>query len=221
MGNNVGAGDVDIDIGHLVRSIARKWWLVLGVSLAAGAGAYVWATTATPLYRAETRLLIEPRESVFTRPADNVDTSLDSEGVSSQVEVISSSQLLQEVARELDLASLEEFSAKPSALQRLLVRLGLARDPGEIPTEEVVLMSLREKLDVYRVENSRVIVISFSSADPDLAEVRVVMLTARSDFTDKQEGLRAGADDYIVKPVRLAELGQKVERNLEARGREG
>lgn len=169
MGNNVGAGDVDIDIGHLVRSIARKWWLVLGVSLAAGAGAYVWATTATPLYRAETRLLIEPRESVFTRPADNVDTSLDSEGVSSQVEVISSSQLLQEVARELDLASLEEFSAKPSALQRLLVRLGLARDPGEIPTEEVVLMSLREKLDVYRVENSRVIVISFSSADPDLA----------------------------------------------------
>lgn len=56
---------------------------------------------------------------------------------------------------------------------------------------------------------------------PDFSDVRVVMLTARSDFSDKQEGLRAGADDYIVKPVRLAELGQKVERNLEARGREG
>lgn len=54
---------------------------------------------------------------------------------------------------------------------------------------------------------------------PEFSDVRVVMLTARSDFTDKQEGLRAGADDYIVKPIRLDELGQKVERNLEARER--
>jgi DNA-binding response OmpR family regulator len=54
---------------------------------------------------------------------------------------------------------------------------------------------------------------------PDFGDVRVVMLTARSDFTDKQEGLRAGADDYIVKPIRLQELGDKVARNLQARER--
>lgn len=55
----------------------------------------------------------------------------------------------------------------------------------------------------------------------EFAGTRVVMLTARSDFTDKQEGLRAGADDYIVKPIRLQELGDKVERNLKAREHEG
>jgi two-component system alkaline phosphatase synthesis response regulator PhoP len=54
---------------------------------------------------------------------------------------------------------------------------------------------------------------------PTFGKVRVVMLTARSDFTDKQEGLRAGADDYIVKPIRLDELEAKVERNLQARER--
>jgi DNA-binding response OmpR family regulator len=54
---------------------------------------------------------------------------------------------------------------------------------------------------------------------PDYKDVRVVMLTARSDFQDKHEGLRAGADDYIVKPIRLEELGQRVERNMKARGR--
>ena len=51
---------------------------------------------------------------------------------------------------------------------------------------------------------------------PDFGSCRVVMLTARSDFMDKQEGLRAGADDYIVKPVRLEDLGTRVEQNLEA-----
>lgn len=46
---------------------------------------------------------------------------------------------------------------------------------------------------------------------------RVVMLTARSDYTDKHEGLRSGADDYLVKPIQLSELGDRVERNLKAR----
>jgi DNA-binding response OmpR family regulator len=52
---------------------------------------------------------------------------------------------------------------------------------------------------------------------PQFGDTRVVMLTARSGFTDKQEGLRAGADDYIVKPIRLDELATRVEKNLEAR----
>jgi two-component system, OmpR family, alkaline phosphatase synthesis response regulator PhoP len=52
---------------------------------------------------------------------------------------------------------------------------------------------------------------------PSFGRTRVVMLTARSDFADKHEGLRAGADDYIVKPIQLRELGEYVERNLKAR----
>ena len=52
---------------------------------------------------------------------------------------------------------------------------------------------------------------------PDFGTTRVVMLTARSDFEDKHEGLRAGADDYLVKPIQLEELGSRVERNLKAR----
>jgi DNA-binding response OmpR family regulator len=54
---------------------------------------------------------------------------------------------------------------------------------------------------------------------PNFKDVRVIMLTARSDFTDKHQGLRAGADDYIVKPIRLDELARRVERNLKARER--
>jgi DNA-binding response OmpR family regulator len=50
------------------------------------------------------------------------------------------------------------------------------------------------------------------------AATRVVMVTAKGAFEDKFEGLRSGADDYLVKPVDFKELLEKVERNLAARG---
>lgn len=48
---------------------------------------------------------------------------------------------------------------------------------------------------------------------------RVMMVTAKGGFEDKFEGMRSGADDYVVKPVDLKELALKVERNLSAGGR--
>lgn len=49
---------------------------------------------------------------------------------------------------------------------------------------------------------------------PQLGKTRVIMVTARGGFEDKFEGLRSGADDYIVKPVDFPDLIAKVERNL-------
>lgn len=168
------AGDVDVDLGHLFASLARNWLRVLLVAVAVTALAFVLASMATPKYRAETRLLIETRESVFTRPAgsgENERPILDEEGVTSQVEVIGSTDILKQVAKQLDLASRPEFDAAAdmSTISRLMVIAGLKTDPNELPPEERVLKSFREKLTVYRVEKSRVIVIQFSSSDPKLA----------------------------------------------------
>jgi CheY-like chemotaxis protein len=52
---------------------------------------------------------------------------------------------------------------------------------------------------------------------PSFGKIRVVMVTAKGGYEDKFEGMRAGADDYLVKPVDLAELTEKVSRNLEAK----
>lgn len=53
---------------------------------------------------------------------------------------------------------------------------------------------------------------------PEHGSTRVIMVTAKGGFEDKFEGMRSGADDYIVKPVNLSELAEKVERNLASSG---
>jgi len=166
--------DVDVDLGRLFASLRRDWRRILGVAIAASLVALLFAMVATPSYRAETRLLIETRESVFTRPqGDRDDTApvLDEEGVTSQVEIITSTDILKQVARKLDLASRPEFDSagQITLLDRLLILAGVKSNPDAVPAEERVLTAFRDHLTVYRVERSRVIVIEFTSEDPVLA----------------------------------------------------
>ncbi|WP_315919759.1 exopolysaccharide transport family protein [Mesorhizobium sp. SP-1A] len=166
--------DLDVDLRQLFASLARNWWRILVVALVVTALALVGAWLAKPLYKAETRLLIETRESIFTRPSAGADSDrpiLDEEGVTSQVELISSTDILKQVAQKFDLASRPEFdsAAGMSAIGRFLVLVGLRSDPNEMAREDRVLTKMREKLNVYRVDKSRVIVIEFSSQDPKLA----------------------------------------------------
>lgn len=42
----------------------------------------------------------------------------------------------------------------------------------------------------------------------------VLMITARSELSDKQRGFRAGTDDYMVKPIDLGEMIWRVEALL-------
>ncbi len=37
-------------------------------------------------------------------------------------------------------------------------------------------------------------------AQPELAEIRIILLTAKGQDSDRQVGLQAGADDYMTKP---------------------
>jgi len=47
-------------------------------------------------------------------------------------------------------------------------------------------------------------------ADPDLAHIPVVMVTALSDIRDRIKGLEAGADDFITKPINDVHLLARV-----------
>ena len=51
-------------------------------------------------------------------------------------------------------------------------------------------------------------------AEPLMAEVRVLMLTSESSIETETEGLEAGADDYILKPVEPRRLAARVQSLL-------
>lgn len=56
-------------------------------------------------------------------------------------------------------------------------------------------------------------------SDPQLGRrTRVVMLTARGQKSDLEQGARAGADGYLVKPFSPLELVDKVDELLAATG---
>lgn len=55
-------------------------------------------------------------------------------------------------------------------------------------------------------------------ADPALADLPVILLTARAQESDVETGFDCGADDYITKPFSPRELASRVEALLSRAG---
>jgi exopolysaccharide transport family protein len=165
--------DVDIDLGRLFSAVWERRGRILGATVLAAGVAFAAASMMTPSYRGETRILIESRSpnlSGAEMPVSANDPVLDALNITSQAQLLQSTDLIKEVARDLKLYEIEEFDPDAqSMLPDPLVLLGLKQNPMDLAPEERVLKAFREKLEVYPVENSRVIAIEFSSEDPKLA----------------------------------------------------
>lgn len=165
--------DADIDIGALFKSLRRNWLLVIGGAFLMALVAWVICMLITPDYRAETRLLIEPSESVYTRPNGDVAAErplLDAENIKSQVEIMRSTDLLKRVSDQLNLVEKKGFlSDHSSGLSQFLILLGLQSDPSGAPKEERVIEKLRNNLDIYNIKDSRVIVVQYRSSNGEEA----------------------------------------------------
>ncbi|RWC75479.1 MAG: chain-length determining protein [Mesorhizobium sp.] len=216
------AADVDVDLRQLFASLGRNWLRILVFVLVVTGLAFAAASFATRHYKAQTQVEIAPRESVYTRPASsNPDSDkpiLDEQGVATQVQIISSNEILKQVAQKLGLSRLSEFdeTINMSSLSRVLILLGLKNDPMDVPADERVLKKMREKLNVYGVEKTRIIAIEFSSEDPKLAAAIPDAIAAAyiaGQGAAKSESNTAAAD--FLAPE-IADLSKQV-RDAEAK----
>lgn len=70
-------------------------------------------------------------------------------------------------------------------------------------------------LDIMMPKVSGIEVCNRLKADPDNADIVILIVSARDAQADRLEGLTHGADDYISKPFHLRSLLRKIESTLE------
>jgi DNA-binding response OmpR family regulator len=102
-----------------------------------------------------------------------------------------------------------EFLMRREGFEVLVARdgeEGLARVQADRP-DLVVLDVMMPKLDGFEVCKA-------VRADPTLAGVRILMLTAKGRAAEISKGLSLGADAYIPKPFATRELVAKVKELL-------
>jgi polysaccharide biosynthesis transport protein len=166
----------DVDIHALGAALARKRGWIIVPTVVAFVVSLAIVNVITPRYKSEARILIDGRENVFLRPNSDRTTEersgLDAEAVTSQVQLVLSRDLAREIIRKNRLAERPEFDpvlGGLSPLKSLLALFGIGRDPFSMTPEERVLDAYYERLTVYAVDKSRVIVVEFQSRDPELA----------------------------------------------------
>jgi len=110
--------------------------------------------------------------------------------------------------------------------QRMIASFALRKaghEVSEAPDGEQGLVAARATppelvvCDVMMPGISGYEVVAAMRADPRLANVPVVLLTAMSDRQHMRQGMTAGADDYLTKPYRPAELCEAIQAVLARR----
>ncbi len=227
-----GRGDA-LDLGALWAAIKRRRLWIIGPTLAALGVSFFAVNLVTPRYTGEARLLLENRDSFYTRPGqgaagESSSQQFDAEGVQSQVQVIMSRDLAREAIKRIGLVGNSEFDSGAGALnaiRKVGVLVGLGAHPADRSPEERVLEKYYERLLVFPVGRSRIVAIEFTSQDPALAarganEIAAAYLEMQE--AAKQDTARSASSwlSNTIEPLRkrVAEAEAKVE---EFRSRHG
>lgn len=112
----------------------------------------------------------------------------------------------------------EDESAQREVLQYNLEAEGF-RVAMAVNGDEALLMVKEEKPDLivldWMLPNvSGIEICRRVKANPETRNIPIIMLSARSEETDRVRGLETGADDYVVKPYSVVELMARLRTQL-------
>ena len=168
--------DADFDIPALGAALWRNKWKILRPTILIALATLAVVMVIPPKYLSESRVLVVGRDNIYLRPdadKDIVDRSVvDPEAVTSQVQLVLSRDLASEVIAKLKLGERREFDPAlggVSLVKRVLGIFGFIKNPMSMTPQERMLEAYYDRLSVYAVDKSRVIVIDFLSENPELA----------------------------------------------------
>lgn len=174
--------------GELVSMLRKKAWVIVALAAAGGIGAYVYAASLPKSYTSSAALAVEgdrfaiPELEGALRDANTPDQM---PVVRTEMQALTSRDMIAQAVKQLDLASDPEFNAalRPptligrvnAAIHSLLPRRETA--PGAGP-DEGVLLAASNALTTFQDNRSLVIDVSFTARDPGLAAKFVNTLIA-------------------------------------------
>jgi succinoglycan biosynthesis transport protein ExoP len=165
--------DVRMDMGALWFAIRRRWLRILLVTAVLAGGAYALLLFVPKSYDSTASILVENRDSVYTRPANEPagSTTLSADDlstiISSQMQLIQSRDTLLDVVRSQKLAAVPEFNATGSSPFGFLTRF--FKKPSTVSAEDAALDTLAGHLTVIRERDSALISVIVRSTDPQRA----------------------------------------------------
>ena len=168
--------DADFDFASLGAALWRARYSILRPTLIVALLTFGVVMMIPPKYQSEARVLIVGRDNVFLRPDADKDIldrgTIDQDTITSQAQLMMSREVAGDVITKLELNKLPEFDPAIGGLSQwksLLAFVGIIKNPLSMRPEERVLDAYYDRLNVYPVEKSRVIVIDFLSENPELA----------------------------------------------------
>lgn len=167
---------IDNGFPSVIGAIFARLHYILAVTMVAGLLVFGAVNVQAPKYTSEAQILVENQDNTFTRPVEGSNLTsirdvVDEASIRSQVQLLQSYDLSASVATRLGLESLPEFDpllGGMGLIPRAMVALGFKRDPSRMTGMERVNESFSRKLKVFKVDESRVITVRFSSSDPQL-----------------------------------------------------
>ncbi|PPD44201.1 MAG: lipopolysaccharide biosynthesis protein [Methylocystis sp.] len=190
----------EIDLSRIGAALSKKRWWVIVPTIVALVGAAIFVNVVKPRYTADARMLLENQDDFYTRidKGTRVDgNGPDAEGVQSQIQLLTSRDLARRVIKQLDLQGNVEFDPLANgvgALTRIMVLLGITRDPTLMSPEDRILEKFSDKLSVLSPTKTRVLTIEFTARNPDLA-ARGANAIAQTYIEMQQEAKRDIARD--------------------------
>lgn len=160
--------DGGIDFWKILNTV-RKWWWIIGIIIiTAILAAMYWLSTVTPVYRASASLEIKQQSRNIVDVSDVESVIADREFVTTQVELLKSKKLAEDVVISLNLISDSDFFDQENPIIQNMSR--------ERKTRQAI-DTLGRRLQVSSIGGSRLIQISFEHTSPQVAALITNTLT--------------------------------------------
>jgi len=166
-----------LSVEQVLDIVRRQWPLIAYVAGGTMVLVVLYLLIATPMFTASSKILMDTRQTQVMDKENGVTTTdnlIDTGFVDSQVEILTSDDLVLSVVRKFNLDKDEEFigSSKgimPTIMRTIAYVIGDDGAPSKEKLERTAVQMVQKNLKVERVLTTYVLSLDFRSMDPDKA----------------------------------------------------